>query len=179
MTIDLPSLSALPFVSYLDDGGLIPEQPFAEKVGAYAIFDEAKVLCYVGLSRDIYASLKQHLVRCPEHCHWVKVQTLDRPNRTVLEAMRQQWLTENGAIPLGNGPEEERWTQAIAVEPLMTEAEKAAIAAADDLSRSKLIKDVARRVEQEIFAVLAARGVMLKLRFDPKLKEQGLLNLKA
>lgn len=179
MTIDIPSLKTLNFVPYLDEAGLIPEAPFVGKVGAYAIFDEAQSLCYVGLSRDIYASLKQHLVRRPTQCYWVKAQTLDRPNRTVLEAMRQQWLTENGAVPPGNGPEEEQWTQAIDVKPFMTAAEQAAIEAADDLSLSKILKDVARRVEAEIFATLEARGLKLKLRFDPKLKEQGLLNLKA
>ncbi|MGA1626674.1 MAG: GIY-YIG nuclease family protein, partial [Prochlorothrix sp.] len=165
MTIDVPSLDTLIFVPYLDSQGLIPEQPFAGKVGVYAIFDADRTLVYVGLSRDIYASLKQHLVRCPDRCYWVKARTLDRPNRTILETMRQQWITENGTVPPGNGPEEEQWSQATDVKPLMTPEEKAAIEAADDLSRSKLLKDVARRVEAEIFATLEARGVTLKLRF--------------
>ncbi|KKJ01164.1 GIY-YIG nuclease family protein [Prochlorothrix hollandica] len=179
MTAPYPSLQSLDFIPYVDSEGVIPEDLFQGKVGVYGIFDADQSLCYVGLSRDIYASLRQHLVRRPHQCHWLKFQTLDRPNRTVLEGTRQQWIDENGAVPLGNGAEEAHWTQAIDAKAQMTPEEQAAVAAADDLGRSNLLRDVSRRVEAEIFAILAARGVTLKFRFDPKLKEQGLLNLKA
>jgi hypothetical protein len=37
---------------------------------------------------------------------------------------------------------------------------------------------VARRVEEEILAVLRERGINTQVRFNPKLKEGGLLDLK-
>jgi hypothetical protein len=178
MTTDLPSLGDLEFVPYINDRGEITLDLFEGKVGVYAIFDRDQSLCYVGLSRDLYASFKQHLVRCPHQCYWIKFQTVDRPNRTFLESLRSHWIAENGTVPPGNGPQEDQWTQAIDAKTHMTDAEASAIAAADDLTRTKLLKDVARRVESEIFAVLESRGVTLSLRFDPKLKDQGLLSLK-
>jgi hypothetical protein len=37
---------------------------------------------------------------------------------------------------------------------------------------------VARRVEAEILVMLESRGIKTEIRFNPKLKEQGLLDLK-
>lgn len=50
--------------------------------------------------------------------------------------------------------------------------------AIDELGKSKVLKNVARRVEEEILAVLKARGVNTQIRFNPKLKESGFLDLK-
>jgi hypothetical protein len=40
------------------------------------------------------------------------------------------------------------------------------------------LKNVARRVENEILSLLKARGVTEEIRFNPKLKTSGLLDLK-
>ena len=48
----------------------------------------------------------------------------------------------------------------------------------DDMAQVKIIKNVARRVEAEILEVLQARGLQMQIRFNPKLKEEGLLDLK-
>jgi len=50
--------------------------------------------------------------------------------------------------------------------------------AIDELGKSKVLKNVARRIEEEILAVLKARGVNTQIRFNPKLKEAGFLDLK-
>jgi hypothetical protein len=60
----------------------------------------------------------------------------------------------------------------------MTEVEKAQLDVLDELELSKLLKNVARRVEAEILAELESRGVRSEIRFNPKLKESGLLDLK-
>jgi hypothetical protein len=95
-----------------------------------------------------------------------------------LEETRQQWLAENGSLPPGNGEEEAQWTQPIDAKLAMTAAEKAAYQQGDELSQVKLLKQVARRVEAEIQASLKGRGIQETIRFQPKLKEQGLLDLK-
>jgi hypothetical protein len=174
---EIASLNSLEYISYLDENGQISEN-FLGKIGVYAICDREKKLQFVGYSRDIYLSLKQHLVRQPQNCYWVKVQTIARPSRTILEEIRQVWLEENGTIPPGNGDEEAQWTQAIDTKSSMSEEEKTEYNQGTELDRIKLLKKVARRVEEEIQQQLKERGVQMELRFNPKLKEQGLLDLK-
>ncbi len=68
---------------------------------------------FIGYSRDIYLSLRQHLVRQPQKCYWVKIHTIERPNRTILENIEQAWIEENGNLPVGNGEQKATWTQPI------------------------------------------------------------------
>ncbi len=172
------SLSSLEFIPYLNDRGLLPDQ-FQGKVGVYAIFDADQKLQYIGYSRDIYLSLKQHLVRQPQHCYWLKVATIDRPSRTLLEEIRDSWITENGSTPVGNEVDVARWSQPIDVKERMTVPEQAAYqTAVDELSQIKVLKQASRRVEAELLAILSDRGVQEELRFNPKMKEEGLLDLK-
>lgn len=174
---DIPSLASLEYIPYLDANGQLPEQ-FHSKVGVYAIFDREKVLQFVGYSRDVALSLKQHLVRQPQKCYWLKVQTIDRPSRTILESIRDAWTAENGSIPAGNGADEAKWTQPIDAKEAMTVDEQTSYKSSDELAQSKLLKTAARRVEQQILAELESRGVQMQIRFNPKLKEKGLLDLK-
>ncbi|MGF1478179.1 MAG: GIY-YIG nuclease family protein [Cyanophyceae cyanobacterium] len=171
------SLSSLDYISYLNHNGLIAEK-LQGKIGVYAIYSQDKILQYIGYSRDIYLSLKQHLVRQPESCYWLKVQTIERPNRIVLESMRQAWIAENGSIPSGNEEAEATWTEPIDAKPAMTEAEREEYEQGTELEQVKLLKKVARRVEEDIKQQLEKRGVKLEIRFNPKTKEQGLLDLK-
>ncbi|MDY6936535.1 MAG: GIY-YIG nuclease family protein [Cyanobacteriota bacterium] len=176
----IPTLTDLEYFAYLDDSGCIPEAPLQRKVGVYAIFDAEKVLQFIGYSRDIYLSLKQHLIRQPQQCYWIKFQTIDRPSRTILENIREAWIAENGETPPGNREDETLWTQPIDVKPLMTPEERENFdrVAGEDIAQVKLLKKVSRRVEAEILAQLEQRGVTMQLRFNPKLKETGLLDLK-
>jgi hypothetical protein len=173
----LPSLASLEFIPYLDEQGQLTNQ-FEGKVGVYAIFDQDETLKYIGYSRDVSLSLRQHLVRQPQQCYWIKVQTIDRPSRTVLEDIRNAWIVENGAQPIGNAADEALWNQPIDVKPQMTPQEQAQYAAGDELIQIKVLKQVARRVEEQVLTTLTARGVQMQVRFNPKLKETGLLDLK-
>jgi hypothetical protein len=176
-TTDVPSLESLEFLPYIDDGGELPIQ-LQNKIGIYAIFDELQVLQFVGYSRDIYLSLKQHLVRKPESCYWVKATTIDRPNRTFLENVQSSWTTENGSVPIGNGADSTQWLDPISTHHAMTAAESDSFADLDGVAQIKLLKQVSRRVEETILATLQQRGIHTEIRFNPKLKEQGLLDLK-
>jgi hypothetical protein len=110
----------------------------------------------------------------------VKVQTIERPNRTILENIEKAWIAESGDIPAGNGEDKEKWTQPVDVKTLMTEEEQANYhkPTNDELTQTKIIKNVARRVETDILETLELRGLKTQLRFNPKLKEEGLLDLK-
>ena len=171
------SLAELNYIPYLEETGNLPEQ-LQGKIGVYAIFDNDKTLQFINYSRDIYLSLKQHLVRKPESCYWIKVQTIDRPNRTQLENIRDAWIQENGTMPIGNGSDEAAWTQPIDAKLTMTDQEKESYEKGDGLTQVKVLKQVARRVEAKILETLKSRGVQTEIRFNPKLKENGLLDLK-
>ncbi|QLE55547.1 GIY-YIG nuclease family protein [Nostoc sp. TCL26-01] len=176
---NITDLSSLEYIPYIDDDGQLPEY-LQGKIGVYAIFNQEKILQFVGYSRDVYLSLRQHLVRQPQQCYWLKVQTIDRPNRTVLENIEKAWIAENSDIPPGNGELKEKWTQPIDAKAEMTVEEQTNYQNPihDDLAQIKIIKNVARRVEAEILAALELRGLKTQLRFHPKLKEEGLLDLK-
>ena len=175
--IETPSLSSLEYLPYLDRDGCIDED-VQGKIGVYAIFDENKQMQYVGYSRDVYLSLKQHLVRQPESCHWIKVQTITRPSRKILDEIASAWIEENGTTPVGNDAQKSLWIEPIDANPAMTESEKAQYQQSEELKQTKIRKGVARRVEAQILKRLGDRGVKMDIRFNPKLKEKGLLDLK-
>lgn len=174
---ETPPLSSLEYLAYLDDDGCINED-IQGKIGVYAIFDQTQEMQYVGYSRDIYLSLKQHLIRQPNHCYWIKLQTITRPSRKILEDIAQAWIKENATIPVGNDTQKSVWTEPIDANPAMTEEEKAQFQQNDELGQIKIRKKVARRVEADIQKQLSDRGVKMNIRFNPKLKEKGLLDLK-
>ena len=172
-----PTLASLPFLPYLEENGAIDEA-LQKKIGVYAIFNQEQELQFVGYSRDIYLSLKQHLVRQPESCYWIKVQTIDRPSRSVLEEIRQAWIAENGTTPMGNSSALALWSQPIDAKPTMTAEEKAQYESSEELQKIKILKKIARRVQAQLEEQLNQRRVNMDIRFNPKLKEQGLLDLK-
>ena len=173
------ALADLPYLPFINAEGLLPHE-LSGTVGAYSIFDADRQLQYVGYSRDVLASLRLHLVRKPALCHWVKVQAIGRPSRTVLDSICQAWMDGNGSLPPGNEVSS-AWDAPVDATLQMTEAERTELASPelDERSRPKALKQVARRVEAEILAVLAERNVREPLRFHPKLKEKGLLDLKG
>ena len=174
---EISSLPSLEYLAYLDDAGCISED-IQGKIGVYAIFNQEKIMQYVGYSRDVYLSLKQHLVRKPNNCYWVKIQTIARPSRKVLEEIATAWIAENAATPIGNGEQKALWTEPINTVPAMTEEEKAQYNQSDELGQIKIRKNIARRIEADIQQQLSDRGVTMNIRFNPKLKEKGLLDLK-
>ena len=179
MEINIPTLASLEYYAYIDDDGeLIAD--FQGKIGVYAIFNQDKKLQFIGYSRDIYLSLKQHLVRQPQNCYWVKVQTIERPNRTILENIENAWITENAATSITETILKQKWTNPVDVKELMTpeEEDNYQNIAIDEIEKVKVLKKVARRVEEEILTILEARGLKTQIRFNPKLKEVGLLDLK-
>ncbi len=171
------TLQELNYLPYIEAGGLSAD--LQGKIGVYAIFDAEKVLQFVGYSRDIYLSLQNHLIRQPLSCHWLKLRLIDRPSRSVLEDQRGAWIEENGSIPPGNGEKEKDWTAPVDVKLLMTEEDRAIYPSLTETEQIKFLKNLSRRRESEILEALKNRGVTMEIRFNPKLKEQGLLDIKS
>ena len=176
--IAFPHLQDLTPIAYINGSGQLPDE-FQGKVGVYAIFDGEDLLQYIGYSRDVFLSLKQHLIRQPEKCVAVKVQTIDRPSRTALDEICQAWIEAANQPDLATIHKDSVWTQSIDVKTQLTDDEQTKVAnAIDDLEKSMILKKACRRVEAIILDVLKARGLETEIRFNPKLKESGLLDLK-
>lgn len=177
------SLDALEFIPYLTQEGYItdPTQP-GVKASLYGIFDENKTLCYIGVSRQVYQSMRLHFARRPLQCHYIKVMNVTKPSRALLESTRDAWIASNGSVPVGNdnGGMQNIWENPLDCKPLMTDAEKALLEeAAPGPPTAKVLKNVARRIEKGLEAVFKQRQVKDVLRFDPKLKDRALLDLKG
>ncbi|WP_019498276.1 GIY-YIG nuclease family protein [Pseudanabaena sp. PCC 6802] len=167
----IPPLTEIPFAPYLDESGNI--SPALEgKIGVYAIFDADKCLRYVGISRDIASSLKLHIVRVPSQCHWLKFTTVTKPSRTVLSEIQAAWFDDLTA-------DTDLWEQPLDCRRLMNDDEKHQLEQAiNEAEQEKVLKNVARRVEKDILAQLAERGAAFEVRFNPKRKSEGILDIK-
>lgn len=176
------SLASLTKHAYVD-----PETGLVSDVGregarasVFAVSDAEDVVQYIGISRSVHQSLLLILGRCPELCHFVRVEHIDKPSRATLEAIRRGWITELGALPPGNEASEggSPWEGPLDVRPLMTPDEETELHAASASGReASVLKAVCRRLEASKVHALKARNVRESLRFDPKLKAQGLLDL--
>eukprot|EP01018_Ginkgo_biloba_P031058 Gb_40143 [translate_table: standard] len=126
-------------------------------------------------------SMRLHFARVPSKCHFVKVQNIMKPNRSLLEYIKEKWITENGVLPSGNdnGPQQNIWENPLDCKPLMTEEEKQKFEeAGPGPFQAKVLKNVARRIEKELDAQYKERNCKEVFRFEPKLKEKGLLELR-
>ena len=173
----LPNLDQLPLQPFLTPAGEL-DSSTEKQIGVYAIFDQAQSLQYVGYSRNVGFSLLQHLVRQPPLCHWFAVHYIDRPDRQLLSQIQEHWLAAQGSLPPGNDQQQSDWCESLNVIDHLTPEEATAIAQCDASEKPKLLKTIARRLEAEQVAKLQARGVTQTIRFDPKLKEQGRLDVK-
>lgn len=173
---DKVCLEDLQYHSYLDTAGKI-DSDFEGKIAIYAIFDQDKKIQYIGYSRNLCKSLQQHLIRKVDQCYWFKAHIIERPSRSLLEGIRHDWLEENEGL-LPSNEEQQEWTQPINTRQEMTADEQQEYDQQDELHQIKILKKVARRVEDKIKEKLHHRGVTMNMRFNPKLKEEGLLDLK-
>lgn len=174
-------LDTLPFHTYLDDRGFLTFQDNWGKVSVYAIYDAHYRLQYIGISRDTRTSLLLHLIRMPNFCYYFKFHAFKKPSRTLLNQLREAWIKEmSEEPPIGNVDSfwQERWEGPINIRShgWLTTEERHLLEQTDENNMSKILKQICRRVQKEIEKQLAERNVQEPVRFDPKLKEKGLLD---
>lgn len=174
MADSLPNLADFDPQPFLTEAGEI-DPCYEKRIGVYAIFAQDRTLQCVGYSRNLAVSLLQHLVRQPDHCHWLTVYIIDRPDRQLLTQIQSHWLV--GQSPPGNGEDHKLWCEPINVQNYWTVEEATAVDQCEAGDKPKLLKKIARRLEAEIVKKLEIRGVKQNIRFNPKLKEQGLLDI--
>lgn len=88
---------------------------FPPETGVYAVFDGNGDLQFIGLSRNIAASVVTHRKSVPDLCHSVKVGIVDEPDRTALTQAWKSWMEEHikvtGKVPPGNESGNATWVR--------------------------------------------------------------------
>lgn len=83
--------------------------------GVYAVFDQNDELQFIGVSRNIAASVFTHKKSVPELCGSVKVGVVNEPDRTALTQAWKSWMEEHiqttGKVPPGNSPGNTTWVR--------------------------------------------------------------------
>ena len=115
-----------------DEGTIDDFSSPGARASVYAIYDESQSIQYVGVTRAINASLRLHLGRKPEATYFVKTYHMERPNRSLLDAIKAAWVESSGGNVPGtdDGPEQKLWEGALECFPLMTAEEREAIESA-------------------------------------------------
>ncbi|CAH2058838.1 unnamed protein product [Thlaspi arvense] len=74
--------------------------------GVYAVYDKNEELQFVGISRNIAASVSAHVKSVPGLCGSVKVGIVEEPDKAVLTQAWKSWIEEHikvtGKVPAGN-----------------------------------------------------------------------------
>ncbi|XP_042015770.1 bifunctional monothiol glutaredoxin-S16, chloroplastic-like [Salvia splendens] len=83
--------------------------------GVYAIYDSGADLQFVGITRNLAASVLAHRKSLPELCSAVKVAVVEDPDKTALTEAWKAWLQEHiaatGKVPPGNEPGNSTWVK--------------------------------------------------------------------
>lgn len=115
---------------YDDDGTRVVPVPLfihgtsEESVtGVYGVLDENRELVYVGMSRDIAASLEAHAAQHGDEVFYVRVMTFAKAAVHEMKRMVNSWLLDNETTPIGNieqwyEVDEELTRQASALSPI-------------------------------------------------------------
>ncbi|CAF2123149.1 hypothetical protein HID58_009959 [Brassica napus] len=84
--------------------------------GVYAVYDKSDELQFVGISRNIGASVSTHVKSVPELCGSVKVVGIvEEPDKAVLTQAWKSWIEEHikvtGKVPPGNKSGNNTWVK--------------------------------------------------------------------
>ncbi|KAK4742580.1 hypothetical protein SAY87_000581 [Trapa incisa] len=89
---------------------------FPSESGVYAVYDNNNDLQFIGISRNIAASVSGHRNSLPELCHYVKVGVVEEPDRSALTQAWKSWMEEHlrttGNVPPGNQSGNSTWVPA-------------------------------------------------------------------
>lgn len=88
---------------------------FPAASGVYAVYDENSEVQFIGISRNIAASVSNHRKSVPELCSSVKVGVVEEPDRTALTQAWKSWMEEHiavtGKVPPGNETGNTTWVR--------------------------------------------------------------------
>ncbi|CAJ1948496.1 unnamed protein product [Sphenostylis stenocarpa] len=83
--------------------------------GVYAVYDKVGEVQFIGLSRNIAASVSAHWKSVPELCGSVKAGIVEEPDREALTQAWKAWMEEyikvSGKVPPGNESGNATWVR--------------------------------------------------------------------
>ncbi|GAB2289940.1 Bifunctional monothiol glutaredoxin-S16, chloroplastic [Dionaea muscipula] len=81
----------------------------------YAVYDQNNELQFIGISRNVAASIAHHRKSVPDLCVSVKVGVVDEPDRTALTEAWKSWMEAHiaatGKVPPGNEKGNTTWAR--------------------------------------------------------------------
>lgn len=95
--------------------------------GVYGVLDCDGKLQYVNISRNVSLSLRSHQAQLgSELCATVRVFPFRSPKRDEMIAVQNNWIAENGTVPIGNQDDDNPWANATGAAAIaaMTPAER-------------------------------------------------------
>ncbi|KAI3988943.1 hypothetical protein MKX01_016514 [Papaver californicum] len=107
-------ISELELISISDESEDLKSK-FPSASGVYAVHDKNNDLQFIGISRNISASIISHRKSVPDLCSSVKVGVVDLPDRDSLTQAWKSWMEEHiaatGKIPPGNESGNSTWVK--------------------------------------------------------------------
>eukprot|EP00968_Pinguiococcus_pyrenoidosus_P008201 scaffold576_cov260-Pinguiococcus_pyrenoidosus.AAC.65 len=189
---ELTKLEKCPFIDAEGEMNLVPP-PQGTRASIYAVFDSHENLAFVGITRNVMASMRQILARQPLDAYYYSAHHVAKPSKATLELIKETWIRSCDAVPKGNvhtssiadaaapqidADSEASWEGATDVKKFMTPEEQAYVHEQRSAGREgPALRVIARKYEADKLAILESRGLATPLRFDPKLKLLGLLDL--
>ncbi|KAG2380709.1 Bifunctional monothiol glutaredoxin-S16 [Vigna angularis] len=96
-----------------ENDGPVGELPSG--AGVYAVYDKVGEVQFIGLSRNIAASVSSHWKSVPELCGSVKAGIVEEPDREALTHAWKYWMEEyikvSGKVPPGNESGNATWVR--------------------------------------------------------------------
>ncbi|GFP92182.1 monothiol glutaredoxin-s16 chloroplastic [Phtheirospermum japonicum] len=88
---------------------------FPSDSGVYAVYDGNGDLQFIGITRNLAASVLTHKKTVPELCSSVKIAVVEDPEKTALTEAWKSWMQEQiadtGKVPPGNEPGNTTWVK--------------------------------------------------------------------
>jgi len=145
--------------------------------GVYSILDDDNQVRTVGISRDVYTTLARSLVRQPSRAYHYRLKRFSRPSRKLLEDTRAAWAADSVDPDADWSPID---ITAAEFYPNLSESAREKIENAEiPAMKSKALKAACREIQKIIEAQVLARGLKDKLKFAPKLKDKGILDVES
>ncbi|KAJ8904154.1 hypothetical protein NDN08_000681 [Rhodosorus marinus] len=86
----------------------------AKVAGVYAVQDTDYEVMFVGITRDVKASLRAHRTALGEDkTRYVQIESVGFPSRDEMESIRNEWIEDLGEVPPGNGTDNALWISSL------------------------------------------------------------------
>jgi hypothetical protein len=167
-------LADLDMVSIVNVQGYIqPEVPEGTQASVFAIYEQGKILQYIGFSRDLRSSLRTVFARRPDKAHFYRALHLPQLDQQEMIDIRTAWFDESGGPPPGNKLPKERTAWQSPPEALAI-SERGKQAAAEELAKQLLVKLRSRGCKEEFITDVdgLANGVVVFLAADALTPEE-------